>query len=100
MGIKSHKFSVRKVKKTKKQKRAEKRVHRNKYEHLVPVRIFDYDPIDKKYRTLPLPSKPGEVYGKGYIVIHHGRRYSLRYEVTIPKNGIANGDFILVGSVK
>lgn len=73
-----------------------RRIHKNKYAHLVPKKILTYIPRDKTFRQLPLEGEAGKVFPKGIKFIWHGRIYELLEDTVIPVVGFTSGNFVLV----
>lgn len=74
-------------------KKKPRRVHVNKYHHLVPnIRMF-YDAFNKRFRELLLIGEPGVMFDRGTIVMYHGRRYRLTESIIISTEGFVMGKF-------
>jgi hypothetical protein len=81
-----HIQSKRKRKTSRSERRRKRGTHRNKYGHLAPKIKNSYDPYDKRFRDLPVFGNPGEKVPAGLVILFHGRRYRLLYDVIIPRN--------------
>jgi len=77
-----------KTRMTKKQKRTERKNHKNKYKSLAEPREGVYSHKDKRLRQLPLPGKTGEIIKAGLIVLFHKRRYRLKQDTKLEFPGM------------
>lgn len=79
---------------TKRQRRAKRGRHKNRYKALAERRRIIYNSQDKTFRQLPLIGEPGEIIRAGTIALFHGRRYCLMEDMELKFAGMP-GNFEL-----